>query len=293
MEEDYGYIEDDEKKSKLHFIIIIIFLMAGATYIFFQVKNNTLQLKTITYEIGDQLNYGISFYMKNEIVDENDYNINLSGVKNTNGILDQVGKYEYTIKYKNVTKTGTIKVVDTKPPMVEVTNLKIVLNDEYIPDDFLLLCDDYSKPCDVSFKNASDANLSKKIGTYNIDLVIKDNYGNQIIKSVKLEVTKDVSNNVKVDDLTYATTYPLYKDFNGNMIKKFKKAVLEDDPIQENAYGEVLDILSSDLHEYLDATYQNNEIIDSEMLYVYNQYGFIIGYAIRVTLDNNMIIYIK
>ena len=47
---------------------------------------------------------------------------------------------------------GDVEVKDTKAPEVELQNLIVGLDEEYEPDEFIAVCNEYSKPCTASFK---------------------------------------------------------------------------------------------------------------------------------------------
>lgn len=66
------------------------------------------------------------------------------------------------MKYKNITKKGVIKVVDTVAPMVEVTDLVIGVDEELDLNNFISKCEDYSMPCNVQYKDSKDEEKSKK-----------------------------------------------------------------------------------------------------------------------------------
>lgn len=292
MDSEFDF-EENSNYTKIKIIIIILVLLSAGVYFFYYSSKNTLRLRTVSYEVGSKISDDVSKYIKSNIESPDDYHINLNSVPVSNGIITKVGEYEYSVTYKKVTKTGKIKVIDTTAPTVRIDNLNISINDTYQADDFLTICDDYSKPCLVSFENEKDADLAGKEGKYNINIIISDSYKNKVTKSVTLTISNNDSTDDKKADLKYAYTDPIFNDFDGSMILKYDEGIEIKDEFTSDLRGELLNILETDLHTYLDPAYNSNEITDTKSIKVFNQYGYIIGYAIRVTLDNGSSFYIK
>lgn len=294
-EEDFYFEESNIGQIILKIIFFLIF--AGLCVLaFFYIKNKfTIRLNNITYEVGDQLSFDLKTYLKsNKLGKEKDYILELSNVPTEKGIISEAGEYKYTIEYKNFKKEGKIKVKDTKAPVVEVEDITIGLNEEFIGDDFILKCVDYSKPCNVELSNESDYELSKKEGTYNLTLIIKDKYDNKTTENVVLTVKKGAKNtSSKVNDLTVSSISPSFKDYDGTLVLKYSKAIEEDEIFGDELFQKLLDITSGDLHEYLNEEDQEKEIKQFETIYAYNKYGYVVGYSVRIELSDGTITYIK
>lgn len=76
------------------------------------------------------------------------------------------------------------------------------------------------------------------------------------------------------------------------MVIKYDKGYDPNHIDDTDGYTELMEVTSGDLHEYLDPMYENNLITDSQIIEVYNKYGLIIGYGIRVKLDNGLYFYL-
>lgn len=294
MEQEFYYEESNPKKIKILCVILII-IVALLFGIFMHYKNKyTLNVKkSVIYEVGDKLSYNIEDYVLNEIVDKSDYSINFKGLTNDE-ILNKVGEYTFEVEYKNISKKGKVIVEDTTAPSVEVTDLVVGVNEEFELDDLIVSCEDYSMPCRVEYKDSSDENIVKKTGKYDIEIVISDNHGNKVTKETTIEVRKNYSLlSKKKKDLNVDHIVPDYDDWEGQMIIKYDEGI-DPNVIEESdeEYPELLEILSNDLHQYIDELYVNNLITETETIEVYNKYDFIIGYAIRIKLDNGLYLYL-
>lgn len=294
MNDDFYFEESNPRKTK--FIIVGILVVISLVVVFFIYYRNTYILsvrKKVTVEVGSTISYDVNDYVLSKIIDESDYKISFSGLDNDE-IFASVGEYTFKVKYKNITKSGKLVVEDNTPPTVVVNNLTVGVDEEFEVDDFITSCEDYSMPCTVKYKNEADENLISSDGVYTIELVISDKYDNKITKEVTLEVKKGYSRlNIIKSDLTIDHTEPSYDDWEGQMIISYNEAINPNEvEASSEKYNEYMDILSSDLHQYMDELYVNNLITETEVIEVYNKYDYIIGYAIRVKLDNGIYIYL-
>lgn len=294
MEEEIYIEESNPRKVKIVCIILLIVLsIFFLAYLYFK-SHYTLTLKTIKIEAGEKLSEDLEFYLENKILDKSDYTLYLSDVPtNDKGILDEVGEYTYKVRYKNITKKGKFIVKDTVAPSVETVDLTIGVKEEYDIGDFILECNDYSRPCDVSYKDEDDANLQKKAGNYDFKIVVSDSEGNKVTKTVRLNVKKNYSyENKKKSDLKVDHIDPDYKDWNNKMILTYSKGVNELELDEDDRYQYLLDLSGDDLNMYLPVEYSTNHIEEAEIIFVYNKYDYIIGYAIRVKIDTGEYLYL-
>lgn len=293
VEQDFYFEESNPRKTKLViFGLILLFIIAVVCY--FLVRNKyTLNIKrNLKFEVGSVLSTDIRDYVNNKVLDENDYSLILSSVQQEDGILTKTGEYSFKIKYKNVTKTGHLKVIDTVAPKVEVAELTVGIGEDFDGDDFIVSCEDYSKPCKVDYVDTNDAGPYKEEGTYNFQISISDNASNVVKKDVTLIVKKDYNSNVqKEKDLKADYIIPNFDDWNNEMIIKFEKGYDPNSIDDTDAYSKLMEVSGEDLHKYIDPLYVNNLITDSQIIEVYNKYGLVIGYAIRVKLDNGLVLY--
>lgn len=296
MEESEFYFEEtNPRKAKIVFAIILLIISILFILLLYYRNVYTLNVKKeVVYEVGDTLSEDIINYLNNKIIDEDDYSISLINVPNEKGILTKVGEYNYRVKYKSISKKGKIIVEDNTPPIVETTNLKVGVNEEYELDEFLTVCEDYSKPCNVKYKKESDSELNKKSGIYAIDIVISDQYNNKVTKTVKLEVKKNFSReNIKKNDLKIDHIEPKYEDFNNKLFISYSEGVNSDELDEDPKYNELLELAGEDLTIYLPDEYRLNQITEAEIIFVYNKYDYVIGYAVKVKLDNDITLYLS
>lgn len=294
MEEEIYIEESNPRKVKIVCIILLLILSVFFfAYLYFK-NHYTLTLKTIKVEAGEKLSKELDFYLENEVLDESDYSLYLSDIPtNDDGILDEVGEYTFKVKYKNITKSGKFIVKDTIAPSVETVDLTIGVNEEYDIGDFILECDDYSKPCQVSYKDEDDAFVQKKAGSYDFKIVISDSEGNKVTKTVRLNVKKNYSyEDVKKSDLTVDHIDPDYGDWNNEMILTYSKGVNELELDEDERYTYLLELSGDDLNTYLPDNYSSSYIEEAEIIFVYNKYDYIIGYAIRVKIDTGEYLYL-
>lgn len=293
MDEEFYFEESNPKKSIIKFFIILfVLLILFLCFMLFKYKR-TFNVKNIKIEVGTILDNDVDKYITNEIVNRDDYTLYLGKIPTIDGKVSEVGTYDYKVKYKNIVKKGKIEVVDTKEPVVELTDLTIGVNESYLVDEFLTKCEDYSKPCKITYKNESDANKQDKAGTYNIKLVISDQYDNKIEKEAKLIVKENYSReDIKKNDLTVDHIEPSYDDWNKKLILSYSKAVNGDTLDDDERYAYLLDLLSEDLNSFLPEDKKDLQIVDSEVIFVYNKYNYVVGFSIRAKLSNGEYTYL-
>lgn len=284
------YIEQTNSKTIFKTILIILFILGVLIggYIYFH-SNNILRLNKVYVELGDELPKDINKYVKNNIQNINDYELNLIKVSvDDNGRADEVGEFKYTIKYNNQKKSGKLIVRDTKAPSVKVKDLTILVNEEFLLDDFIVSCEDLSKPCKVELKDRDDEKLFGKIGTHKIVLSISDIYGNTINKYVKVIVSNTESlKGLKENDMEISSISPKYDDYDNTITFKYDKAVNEETLDESEDYSAYLNLVSTDYSELRDNVYEQ------EIITLYNKYDYIIGFAVRLTFNDGTIEYVK
>lgn len=295
MDQEFYFEESNPHKTKkIIIVLILLFILVCGGFFYFRSKYTLNIKKNLKFEAGSILPSEVSAYVKNKVIDENDYTLMMESVTTEDNVLTKVGEYSFKIKYKNITKSGKLKVVDTVAPRVEVSELTIGVDEEFEVDDFITVCEDYSKPCSVSYDNQNDEKLTKEEGTHNFKINISDSVGNTIKRDVVLNVKKGYSaKENKESDLKTHHIDPDFSDWNNDIIIKFDKGYDPNEIDETDVYGELMELSGDDLHKYLDPLYMNNEIREKQIIQVYNKYGLVIGYAIRVKLDNGLYLYCK
>lgn len=292
--ENEVYIEESNPHRARRTIIILVIVVTICFIVFLMLKERyTLNLKRIEVEVGDKVSDDLSFYIKNKILDSDDYKLYLDDIPHTDNVYTTVGKYTYKVKYKNITKKGVLVVKDDEAPSVKIQELTIGVDEDYEVDWFLTSCEDYSKPCLVTYENEKDEFLHSKAGKYTFDIVISDNVGNEVEKRVTLNVKKGYSlQDTKISDKNIKGISSDYGDWHKEMFETFSKGITEENLGVHEDYHYLYDLTESDLILYLPYDYIDNEIREHELLYVYNSYDYVIGVAIRVKLDNGKYLYL-
>ena len=188
MEEDFVYSEPRMRtRTKVILFIGFLVMICGAIIIFFSMNNFNVK-KTITYEVGDVISLDVTDYITNKTFSAKEYKLDIDAVAYDNeNRLTTVGEYTFRVTMKDTIKEGKIIVKDTKAPKVETIELTIGTNDEYVIDDFIASCDDYSLPCTYIMESNVD---TKKVGTQDIKIKVKDAQNNETTVNTKL-IVKD------------------------------------------------------------------------------------------------------
>lgn len=286
MVDEEFYFEESNPKKVLLTILVILFvfgIFVGGYY--YYDKQNNVKLKTVTVELGGALSTDINDYIKSGKTDG--YTLDLSSVyTDDDGILNSVGEYSYKLKKGNIVKKGKLFVKDTTPPIVEVQELTIELNEEYDLSDFLTSCTDLSEVCNVSFKNDKYYDLSETEGTHEVTLIIKDRHNNEVTKKTKLIVSKDYSlKDVKSTNDEVSAIYPLDESWDKTYTVKFDKAISEDD---EGFDSKILELVNRDFNALYD-----EEIKEKTMLTIYNRYNLVIGFSMRLEFVSGKVKYVQ
>ena len=295
MNEDLFLEESNPKKVKygiLTVLVIIILVVAGVIIYsrFISIRTK----KAITFEVGTKISLKAKDYINNKRIKEELLTLDIDDVeKDENNVLTKVGEYIFYIEYKGKTTKGKVIVQDTTAPTVKTEDLVIGVNEEYELDEFLSVCEDYSKPCTVTLKNESDESLSEKAGEYDVPLTVSDSLDNKTSITAKLIVKEGYSREaLRKGDLNIDHIDPSYDDFNNKLVLKYNEAISEDDLDDDDKYNDLLELSADNLNNYLPEEYKGNSITESEIIFVYNKYNYIVGFAFRVKLDNGKYTYL-
>lgn len=195
-------------------LILIIFLVG----FFYWLKNHPtekdFQPLVVNVEIGDSLPIRKSSYVKpgvgKELEDELSYALDLSNV-----ILEETGSYEFSVTYKGITKKGTINIVDTTPPELEIRNVEINEGDSYDASSFVENCKDPSG-CNYSFQDSETEKKYTSSGAYIVYVVATDAFQNSVTKKASLiiESQGDLVSYSKSTSFDFNTGYELTEKYN-------------------------------------------------------------------------------
>ena len=195
-------------------LIVIIGLVGFWFYYKNAPKDTDFKTYNITIELGKPLPIRGEEYVKpakgNE-VDELAYAIDTSNVK-----IDEVGEYEYTVTYKNVSRTGKIIVEDTTGPTFETQPVTIKAGKSINPSQFIKpsSCHDPSG-CNYKFEEEGMENRYTTSGVYTIPIIAYDAYENQTLKNATLtiiDVIKYYRKNLSTPEYTEDEDYELHFD---------------------------------------------------------------------------------
>ena len=274
--EDFYYEESNSKHVFIKCLIIIFIIGVCIGCFLFYKDKNTLKLKNLTINIGENLSNNVSDYIKSGNRFNDEYKLNLNNVDNT-----KVGEYKYSIKYNKHIKYGIIKVVDNKKPEVVVSNLIIGVNEELDVNNLIMICKDDSLPCSVELENDNDLEKLKVAGTYDIKIKVSDSVGNitKSVVSITSSETETLSS-LQTNDLNYYTNSENNDTIEHDLFIKLDKAIDE----ESEEYSEIiLDISATDFSEYVT---NDKEIYDIKLITVYNKYSYVIGIQVLVTFTD-------
>lgn len=188
----------------------IITLVAGYLVIKNLPKDTDFKALVVTVELGTKLPIRASDYVKpglGKITDEMAYSIDTSKVK-----IDEVGDYEFTVTYKGITKKGTIKIVDTTGPQLELKNVAIRKGDSFTPYSFKVDCRDLTG-CNLSFAEEGVTEKYTSEGVYTIYIVAEDGYKNQTLKQATLTIEDIVKYYKKTYQYNSSAGYTLSENY--------------------------------------------------------------------------------
>ena len=295
MNDELFLEETNPKKVKYGILatIIIIILVVGGVVAYSRFISIRTK-KRITFEVGTKISLKAKDYINNKRIKEEDLTLDIEDVeKDENNVLTKVGEYVFYIDYKGKTTKGKVIVQDTTAPTVKTEDLVIGVNEEYELDEFLSVCDDYSKPCTVTYKNESDESLSEKVGEYEVPITVADAYDNKTSITAKLIVKEGYSREaLRKGDLKIDHIDPVYDDFHDQLVLKYNEAVSEDELDDDEKYNDLLELSADILENYLPAEYKGSTITDSEIIFVYNKYNYIVGFAFRVKINTGKYVYL-
>ena len=290
MEDEIIYEESKLSSRQKAFILLTIILVIAGAIIFFYQKNNFGVKKNITLEVGEVISTDVRNYLTNKPLNYKDYKLGLDNVPYDGEYkLTTIGEYTYRVTLKDTIKEGKIIVKDTKAPVVTTMDLTVGVNEELNADDFIATCDDFSLPCTNTIEGNAD---TSKAGSFEIVIKSMDQEGNATTNKAHVTVKENYSlKEAKSKDLTPKYLEPSYDDWNNQYVVKFSGGL---DPDDEDNYRwqYYYDFLESNYEDYLDANNKGKTIKSSEIMAVYNQYHYIIGFACRATLSDGKITYL-
>lgn len=293
MNEEFVYEEHGNKKK---FLLLTLFLVVIIVFALFLYKRYMFDAKSkVVYEVGDTYKEDVSEYVKNKIINKDKYKLIVDDhFKVEDGKVSKAGNYTFTIRYNGKDTKVPVEVKDTKAPEVTLQDITVGLNEEFEPDEFILTCNEYSKPCIASYKKESDAELYKKEGTYKVNIIVKDLYENSVTKEAKLTVKKGYSfENEKKKNLEPVRLSHDYGDWDKKTyVVSYTSAIDPTEVSKNDRYRYLYEMAEDDLSLYLPSGYEGDIVVDGEIIYVYNRYNYITGFLYRANLSSGKTVYL-
>ncbi|MDE5539832.1 MAG: hypothetical protein K2J20_05045 [Bacilli bacterium] len=181
--------------NKTIFIVIIILAIAAvgiALYVILGAANTGggttatgVIVKDVKIELGAQVSAEINDYATFNGINSSYCSLNTTEIKYTD-VLD--AEYDFTVTCNGKDYKGKAKVVDTIKPEVVARDVTVELNAEVKPEDFIESCTDKSA-CSYAFKDEEAVkNLMTQAGTTEVEIIVKDEAGNETTVTASLEV---------------------------------------------------------------------------------------------------------
>ncbi len=278
MDEDFLDVTENSHHIAVIFLIVIIIFAVGGYFLVF--RKSYFSLKTVEVEIGSTLSTDIEDYLKGKPERKDNYRLDTKKVNTS-----EVGEYEYSVTHNKITKTGTIKVIDTTAPIFTLQEMTIEEGStDYYLGDLLATCEDLSKPCLINIKDSKDEDRLKNVGTHEVEIEVADLYGNKTTGKATIKVVaKGEYIDPRSQDLEYASNSKKIENFNGTVYKKLEKAL---NPDSSEAHGEMNSLSYVDIETYIKENHPGYKLVASEFIELYNKSSFIIGYSIMLTISN-------
>ena len=175
-------IKRNSKLKKFNVIIVaIVITLLVVTSIFVYCYLKPKIKESLQVEIGTQSLQIEDFFENSKFLKNAEFITNISEIN-----LKEVGEHKINIKYKNKEYETLLKLVDTTPPTVNTyESIEVLVGEEVIADNFIISKNDLSQ---METKIIEEINTSK-VGQYEIDVIVTDQYGNETKNKCNLNVT--------------------------------------------------------------------------------------------------------
>lgn len=250
------------------FVILIIGASGYAVYYYgYQNNPSIYKVKNVSFELGSELPQSASYYVTSPLkVDDMEYTLDISQV------ADGIGNYPYSVKHKNVVKSGIITIQDTTKPELKIKENLIFNKDDKIDVDQLVDgCSDLSG-CD--YKLAFDINTDSA-GEKEVIVTASDSQNNQTEEKFTItvvDIQKSIvctSKKIQSDDSKYNVYNEYTLNFDGN------------DYLVSSSGARVFKYLEAGYDDYFTIYYQKQGEQHSE--YTFNKESF--SYSLKVDVD--------
>lgn len=193
-----------EKKSggvsKFLFVIIIVLALAAVgvgVYIFLHLTSanaSPITVKNVKIELGSQVSTNINDYATFKGIDGSSCQLDTREIPAT---IDKLGaEYTFKVTCGDKSASGKAVVVDTTKPEVLPKEVTAAVDSEVKPEDFIYECKDSTK-CSYAFKD--EAKVKEHLKTpanYHVDIVVKDEAGNETVVMGTLKVIEKLTSKI-------------------------------------------------------------------------------------------------
>ena len=270
--------KEDKKRNVISAIaLVIIIALSFIIYrIFKRPSESDFKVLNLTIELGESLPSAKKNYVKPALgtfVDDMKYYIDTSNV-----VLDEVGQYQFTVRYNNISKNGFINIVDTTPPKISLRDVLLTEGQTYSAESFISDCLDYTG-CNYSYEKPEEDSNYTKPGTYSIYISAVDAYDNKTTKKAKLtiEAIGMVKKYIKIEDNSNEKGYQKTTIYDLHFSNFDSSAVL-------NTGTVIIEYVYKDKEQYL----KDKELYYAEINYSYDDKKLILKETNEVkSIDNN------
>lgn len=184
-----------KKGNKLIFVIIIVLLIAAVgvgVYIFLNMSNKPAKIsvkpKEVEIEAGSEVSTNIEDYATFTGINSANCSLDTSNITDTSVIN---AEYSFTVTCGANTYTGTAKIVDKTAPVVVLKEVTVKVGGELEPGDFIESCTD-ATDCSYAFRDEETVKgYLNTAADYHVEIIVKDEAGNETIVTGTLRVTED------------------------------------------------------------------------------------------------------
>ncbi len=168
-------------------VLLIAIIGAGVYFVLNNTKKTagTITLNDMQLELGSELSTAISDYATISGFDVSTCKLDTSKVD-----PKKMGAYDYSVTCGTTSKSAKIIMQDKTAPVVVLKEVMVYPGSSVKIEDFILSCSDASN-CTYELEDKTqDLNaLAQNEGTYQINLIVSDDYDNQTIVTLSLNVS--------------------------------------------------------------------------------------------------------
>lgn len=194
------------------FLFILVIFIISLTLVYLNIRN---KFQDVTIELGTEKVDLEQFLVSNIYLKRSKFLTDINSVN-----FSEVGEYPVELSFGEEKQTVKLKVVDTKAPKVDFTDLEVGLDYVYNKDDFVVLVKDASEYTITS----NVENLETKLGEYPIKITVTDAYGNKTEKVCNLtigvfhkEITHELGDTLSKEEIVISKAYGLDSISNADL----------------------------------------------------------------------------